>query len=105
MSCSFTILNHLGHPLARLSSSVGGSGDIADPELENAFVCEIEELPLVPGRYRIDVELRASGVLQDSIEGAVMFDVEEATVDGRPVSAVGALGDVVLRHRWIAPTG
>jgi homopolymeric O-antigen transport system ATP-binding protein len=103
MACSLTILNDLGSPVAELSSSVGGSEDAVDPELERAFVCEIDDLSLVPGRYRLDVELTARGVIQDKIEGATTFDVEEGTIDGRPVSAEGTRGNVAFRHRWVSP--
>jgi hypothetical protein len=57
----------------------------------------------VPGRYRLDVELWAAGLEQDSIEMAAVFDVEEGTLDDRPVSAQSGSGDVAIRHRWILP--
>jgi lipopolysaccharide transport system ATP-binding protein len=105
MALTFTVLNHLGQPVARLSSSVGGPDDQRGAESENRFVCELDDLLLVPGRYRIDVELQARGVVQDSIETAAMFDVEDGTIDGRPVSGATSRGDVVLRHRWSTPPG
>jgi lipopolysaccharide transport system ATP-binding protein len=102
MSCAFKIYNHLGQPVTAFRSSVAGLADSVDAELQNCFVCEIEELLLVPGRYRVDIELRAAGVEQESIEGAAMFEVEQGTVDGRPVNR-GSGGDIVLRHRWRRP--
>jgi len=104
MALTFTVLNHLGQPVARLSSSVGGPQDRRGAESANRFVCELDDLLLVPGRYRIDVELKARGVVQDSIEAAAMFDVEDGTIDGRPVSGGDSYGDVVLRHRWSTPS-
>jgi lipopolysaccharide transport system ATP-binding protein len=103
MALTFTILNSLGHPVARLSSSVGSPDDARGAESLSRFVCELDDLLLLPGRYRIDLELKARGVVQDSIEAAAMFDVEDGTVDGRPVSASENRGDVVLRHRWSTP--
>jgi lipopolysaccharide transport system ATP-binding protein len=102
MSCAFGIYNNLGQPVTDFRSSVGAPGDSVDPELGNAFVCEIDEVLLVPGRYRVDVELRARGVEQELIEGAAMFDVEQGTLDGRPIDRRTS-GDVVLRHRWRRP--
>src|SRR6476646_1567525 len=48
MSCRFTILNQLGHPIAECSSVVSSAEDAVDHELSNCLVCEIDELPLVP---------------------------------------------------------
>ena len=103
MSCRFRILNQLGHPIAECSSVVSSAEDAVDHELGNCLVCEIDELPLVPGRYRVDVELRAAGLEQDAIEMAAVFDVEQGMLDGRPVSAHREAGDVAIRHRWILP--
>jgi lipopolysaccharide transport system ATP-binding protein len=102
MSCAFTLYNNLGQPVTDFRSSVAAPADSVDPALERSFVCEIDELLLVPGRYRVDVELRAQGVEQESIEGAAMFDVEQGTLDGRPVGRRTG-GDVVFRHRWKRP--
>jgi len=102
VSCAFTIVNDLGHPVATLDSAQAGSAD-AESESAETFVCEIDELPLVPGRYRIDVEIDGRSHVQDALEGAAMFDVEQGTIGGRPVSGE-RLGDVAVPHRWIAPS-
>jgi len=103
MSCRFTILNQLGHPIAECSSLVASDEDAVDPALADCLVCEIDELPLVPGRYRVDVELRAAGLEQDVIDMAAVFDVEQGTLEGRPVTAQPGAGDVAIRHRWLVP--
>jgi len=103
MSCRFTILNQLGHPIAECSTLSPSAEDVVDPDLGHCLVCEIDELPLVPGRYRVDVDLRTAGVQQDAIEMAAVFDVEQGTLHGRPVSAERGAGDVAIRHRWILP--
>jgi homopolymeric O-antigen transport system ATP-binding protein len=102
-TCAFTIFNHLGHPVTTLTSADNAPGDVRGDGEAGRFVCELDALPLVPGRYRLDVELRGSAHLQDAIEAAAMFDVEEGTLDGRPVTARPGLGDVALAHRWRGP--
>jgi lipopolysaccharide transport system ATP-binding protein len=104
MACDFTIYNHLGQPVAEFKSAVGAPGDTVDGDLESCFVCDVEELPLVPGRYRVDVEVRARGVEQELIDAAAVFDVEQGTLGGRPVED-GVRGNVMLRHRWTRPVG
>jgi lipopolysaccharide transport system ATP-binding protein len=104
MSCAFTILNHLGQPLVSFESAPPTAEDEEDPALDRTFVCEVDELLLVPGRYRLDATIRGRNHLQDEIEGAAFFDVEEGTVRGRPVAA-NPQGEVLLPHRWRHPNG
>jgi lipopolysaccharide transport system ATP-binding protein len=103
LSCSFTILNALGQPVATLTSNDRGPRDVEDSRSHDAFVCDIDELPLLPGRYRVDVEIHGRSHLQDGVEGATMFDVEQGTLGGRPVAG-GSSGDVAVAHRWVVPS-
>jgi lipopolysaccharide transport system ATP-binding protein len=101
--CSFTIYDEAGQAVTTLTSAAQGPDDRFEPGLEQACVCEVDALPLVPGRYRIDVAIRGNGKTQDAIDGAAMFDVEEGTLAGRPVARDGTLGVVALPHRWTLP--
>jgi lipopolysaccharide transport system ATP-binding protein len=103
-SCNFVVFDHLGHPVAEFRSSIGAPGDAETAVGSTRYVCTIDELPLVPGRYRIDVEVWAQGNLQDGIESAAVFDVEQGVLEGRPVSADDHRGDVALSHRWTRPS-
>ena len=89
--------------MTTLASVEHGPNDLEDPAHPGTFVCEIDELPLVPGRYRVDVEIQGRSYLQDGIEGAAVFDVEQGTLAGRPVAG-GSAGDVAVAHRWIVPS-
>jgi lipopolysaccharide transport system ATP-binding protein len=103
ISCRFTVVNLLGHPVATFSSDDLGPTDTEGAATEGEFGCEVPELPLVPGRYRIDVEVHGRAYLQDAIEGAAFFDVEHGMLGGRPVDGEGR-GDVVVDHRWTTPS-
>ena len=103
LSCSFTILNAIGQPIATLTSNDRGRADVEDDAHRDVFACELDELPLVPGRYRIDVEIHGRSHLQDGVEGAAMFDVEQGTLGGRPIAG-GVAGDVAIAHRWVVPS-
>jgi lipopolysaccharide transport system ATP-binding protein len=102
-SCGFIVCDHLGHPVAEFRSSVGSPDDLSDASPTTRFVCSLDYLPLVPGRYRIDVEIWGKGVLQDAIEGAAIFDVEQGVMAGRPVSADTNRGNVAVPHHWTRP--
>jgi lipopolysaccharide transport system ATP-binding protein len=103
MGAGLTIVNSLGHPVTTLDSELSSVSDVRDSEAAPRIECEIEALPLIPGRYRIDVVLRGRQEIQDDLQAAAYFDVEPGVLDGRPMPAIGADGDVVLAHRWRLP--
>ena len=103
MDCRLTIVNGLGHPVTTLDSEVVAVSDVRERELGPWIECEIASLPLVPGRYRIDVLLKAMRQIQDGLQAAAFFDVEPGVIGQRPVSPTGADGDVVLVHAWRLP--
>ena len=102
-SCSFTVHDSFGNAVAEFRSAVGAPGDRDDGAAPDRFVCAIDELPLVPGRYRVDVEIRSGNRLQDAVEAAAMFDVEEGLLAGRPIDRSWSKGTVAVRHHWTTP--
>jgi lipopolysaccharide transport system ATP-binding protein len=103
MECSLTILNSLGHPITTLDSELSSPADSRDSQSGPRIECRVDTLPLIPGRYRIDVLLRGGQEIQDGLQAAAYFDVEPGVIDGRPMPAIGADGDVVLPHTWKLP--
>ena len=104
MECQLTILDNLGQPITTLNSEVVSPEDTRDESIGTRLTCEIESLPLLPGRYRIDVLLKGRGRIQDGLQAAAFFDVEPGVVDGRPTPAGGADGNIVLPYRWQLPS-
>jgi lipopolysaccharide transport system ATP-binding protein len=104
MECRLTILNTLGHPVATLDSETPAPADVRDPSLGPRIECEIETLPLLPGRYRIDVLLKGKRQIQDGLQAAAFFDVEPGVLADRPTPISGSDGDVVLAHSWRLPS-
>jgi lipopolysaccharide transport system ATP-binding protein len=103
LSCSFTILNNLGQPVATLASDDRAPNDVESAGDDHSFVCDIDALPLGPGRYRVDVKIHGRAYLQDAVEGAGVFDVEQGILEGRPIPG-GRAGDVAVAHRWTVPS-
>jgi homopolymeric O-antigen transport system ATP-binding protein len=101
--CRLTILNSLGHPVATLDSEVSAPVDTREGDIGSRVECEITDLPLLPGRYRIDILLKGNRQIQDGLQAAGFFDVEPGVLDERPTPISGADGDVVLDHRWRLP--
>jgi lipopolysaccharide transport system ATP-binding protein len=103
MSCKFTIYNHLGQPVGTLVSEVPTAADRYERDGKPFFECLIDELPLVPGRYRIDVVIKGRRHLQDDVEAAAVFDVDQGLLRGRPVVGNEGYGNVAIAHRWRVP--
>jgi lipopolysaccharide transport system ATP-binding protein len=103
LSLRFTLVNQLGNPIATFASDDLAPADVEAATSDDTFACEVPALPLVPGRYRIDVEVHGRAYLQDGIEGAAFFDVEEGVLAGRPITA-DRRGDVVVDHNWTTPS-
>lgn len=102
-SCIFTIYDDFGQPLSTFNSAVRSPEDTPDPTLETALACYIDELPLVPGRYRLNVAILSDNELQDHIEGAAFFEVEQGALRGRAVIEGKRYGRVCLQHHWKLP--
>ncbi len=102
LSCAFTIFNQLGQRIASFKSDAPGPEDQYDPALGTKFVCELDELLLVAGRYRLGVLIRGGGEWQDFVEAAATFDVEEGQLGGRVVRPFKEIS-VCMPHRWKLP--
>jgi lipopolysaccharide transport system ATP-binding protein len=103
MECQLTIVNSLGQPVTTFDSENSAPADVRDGELGTRIECEVPSLPLLPGRYRIDVVIKGKRQVQDGLQGATFFDVEPGVVGERPMEATSAEGNVVLPHAWRLP--
>jgi lipopolysaccharide transport system ATP-binding protein len=103
-SCVFTLYDQQGSPVTFFNSALHGPEDSHDPLRESKFVCDVDELLLVPGRYRINVAIANHGELEDHVEAAAFFDVQEGQLRGRPIRHGRQYGSVCLQHRWTVPT-
>jgi lipopolysaccharide transport system ATP-binding protein len=102
IACNFFIYDIIGQPVISFTSRARGPEDTYDPKNGLMFACELDELLLLPGRYRIDVAIVGDNRLQDFIEAAAVFEVGEGHVGGRPAQQDGKFS-VVMSHRWTLP--
>lgn len=99
-ACAITIYDHYGVAVTGFDSRVLARNDATDGPLTSRFTCEIGEILLVPGRYRINVRIMSGGEIVDHVEAAAVFEVEEGEVGGRPIQAGHSYGHVVFPHQW-----
>jgi lipopolysaccharide transport system ATP-binding protein len=103
ITCSFTIYDSIGQAVTTFKSRVNGPEDTYASENGTMFVCALDELLLLPGRYRINVVIVGDNRLQDSVPAAAVFEVTEGHIRGRLVQPDGK-SSVSLVHRWTLPT-
>jgi len=103
MECVVTIADNLGQPVVVLDSESSSPSDVRDPGLGTRIECRVDSLALIPGRYRVDVLVKAKRQIQDGLQAAAFFDVEPGIVGGRPTPMTGAEGSVVMSHIWRLP--
>jgi lipopolysaccharide transport system ATP-binding protein len=103
LACDFFIYDTIGQPVTSFKGKVRGPEDVYDPTSGLKIVCEVDELLLLPGRYRIDVAILGDSTLQDFIEAATVFEVAEGHIRGRPAQSDGRFS-VKMPHRWTLPT-
>lgn len=103
LSCGFTIVDEIGQPIVMFKSDQPGEEDRSVSSDGVRFICEFDELMLLPGRYRVDVFIRGGGERQDIIEAAAYFDVETGQLRGRPMVRDNQRISTTFPHRWINP--
>lgn len=103
LSCSFTIYDSIGQAVTSFDSALRSAADPAGEADMPAFVCELDELFLTPGRYRINAALYCQDELLDHVESAAVLDVDQGIAGARPVVATPGYGSVFMPHRWIGP--
>jgi lipopolysaccharide transport system ATP-binding protein len=102
LACNFFIHDAIGQPVTSFYSRVRGPEDTYDPNNGLKFVCDLDELLLLPGRYRIDVAIVGDNKLQDFIEAAAVFEVGDGQVGGRLAQHDGKFS-IMMEHRWTLP--
>jgi lipopolysaccharide transport system ATP-binding protein len=104
LHCSFTVYDMAGTAVTSFDSGETGPFDVPfKSEMRSqpgTVSCELDELLLLPGRYRVNVALYLEGELQDHVEAAAFFSVARGTIRGRPVSSRPGHGGIQIPHVW-----
>lgn len=101
--CEFTFYDHHGQAIANFSSRRQSAEDKQDSNMGNKIICVLDELLLLPGRYRLNVAIKNDLELEDHLEGAAFFNVEPGQLRGRSAALDGRWGSVTMPHHWSLP--
>jgi lipopolysaccharide transport system ATP-binding protein len=104
LQCSFTVYDEAGRDVTYFDSGETSPLDVPfDSETRSrsgAVTCELDELLLLPGRYRVNVALYLEGELQDHVEAAAFFSVAPGMLRGRPAASMPGRGGIQIPHLW-----
>jgi lipopolysaccharide transport system ATP-binding protein len=104
LQCSFTVYDKAGAAITYFDSGETSPFDVPfESEMcswPGTVSCELDELLLLPGRYRVNVALYLEGELQDHVEAAAFFSVARGTIRGRPVPSGSGPGGIQIPHLW-----
>ena len=98
---SLTIKTHLDVILFHISNHVTGDSCAVGGENGGAFFCEMKDLRLLPGNYRIDYRVASQALgarLLDAIDGAVEFEVTSS--DFYNSGHLPPFGLIMVPARW-----
>jgi hypothetical protein len=75
-------------------------GMIPLPSGKHVFKCHVDSLPLLEGRYMIDIEIFSGDRVADYVEHATVLDVAYGNFFGRPETLFPYEGRVLHRSDW-----
>lgn len=64
------------------------------------FICEIDKIPIMPGRYMLNLAINQNGIMQDWIQEAVTVDVESGDFYGTGKIVPNTHRSVLIENRW-----
>jgi lipopolysaccharide transport system ATP-binding protein len=103
VSIGVSVEGPLGEPVFVCSTHFTGDELVVDTE-EGELVCELPNLPLLPGRYSIAVYAEVNGVLADWVRSAHYFDVYEDDIFGTGRLPPATQGRMYVNHSWAIRT-
>lgn len=103
MNCLLILVDHFGQRIMALRNCPEGNKDEVDPQLGNRLICEVDDFPLAPGEYHINLELWSQRYLHDNVESATVLTVVGGMVQGRLVRERVRGAGVVPLQRWSLP--
>lgn len=96
----FTIYNSNGEAVSSFTTNILGPEDIVDRTQGHLVKCHLNELTLIPGRYYINTAFSNAFGIQDHVDRALDFNVEQGMIEGKLLREGKSLGNVYLPHYW-----
>ncbi len=101
-SCGFTVFDPFGQPVTTFDSALP-TAEFRRGASDCEFLCDIPELLLLPGRYRVDAGLAWRDELLDHVEAAAYIHVAPSELQQSIAIDLAGFGSVYLPHVWEVP--
>ncbi|QEF99641.1 Teichoic acids export ATP-binding protein TagH [Stieleria maiorica] len=102
--CALRVYDDKGHFITQFDSRLNSLEDDLPNVSTDVIRCSVPEVLLMPGHYRVDVELFAEGVRQDQVKAACAIEVISGRLHGRPLKDRNNLPSIAHPHRWVYQT-
>ena len=100
----FTIHDHRGMAVCTQNTWRRAPYDCISSEGGKYMICDMDELALRPGRYFLSAIIIHNKEVEDQIDAAAFFDVDNGDYRGRTLPYTGIPGVVCLDHKWTIPS-
>ncbi len=104
LECVFFVYDEFGHMVTVFDSQVFAACDERKVSDHPRLICEVDEILLAAGRYRIDTVIISNARQQDWLVGATYFQVLPGDIRGRPAKQTRPNSNVSFPHRWQVPS-
>jgi lipopolysaccharide transport system ATP-binding protein len=94
---NLVVRDHMDRILALMSNDLT-SDQLPATGAQTRIACRVDKLPLVPGRYSLDVSIWIRGIRQDKVQHALSFDVANGDYfqSGKAIH----IGSFHLEQQW-----
>jgi lipopolysaccharide transport system ATP-binding protein len=94
------IKNNMNMPIFGVDTDINPPDPIREPMTQGRIVCRIENLPLMPGTYSIDLYFGSRNFSLDEIRDACRFEVHAADVFGNGKTPLSVSGNIFWPATW-----
>ncbi len=103
LSCIIAVYDDMGRLVSRFSSR--NAAPVDRMVKGRVFTCEIPKLALIPGRYLVNLAVNSNAGMEDHVNAAFCFDVENGTLNGRRLEERQFSSTFAPEHRWLNAGG
>ncbi len=98
--CALKVYDERGQFIIHCDSRLSTLADDLPNIHTDVIECKMEEVLLMPGRYRVDAELFAKGARQDRVMSAAGIEILSGRLRGRPLKDKNHLPAIAHPHQW-----
>ncbi len=76
------------------------SGPFSSVKSKGTFICELKKLPIVAGKYIMNIVISQNGIMEDWVQEAITFDVEDGDYYGTGKIIPSSHKSILIENSW-----